>query len=397
MPIYLPRYSPRQNPFGQLEDITPPGAEVLFRQAYPAAIPPVVPSNQIRLNLHGRYTMSYYWGTQETVPDTAFHFYMTEDQGNTWRHSATQFPKTPQEYHVPRLGLTNSRYEDSEIYLAMPVNKNINLNPTPAIATYKTSDKGENWNLAWDINLNQALGASGAQIENHSIFPTSNGIYQVLNASIYSSGGTWLSQLLLGFKNGQLVYSESMPFFGALKGVQVSSYNKKHEIGFFQYGITIQTGGDSIYRVDGNGIQKTGAIPLTPSQNRSFIDYMAYVPENDTLLMATFFAQGARIYRSFNQGATFQEYPGGWRINASDIINYHRRGIFENLSERDPVRNLGRTYRSHSLFDDVTDTIEYDSVINAIDGKDRTWTFGFPLRNTRRVARLALWERFTGV
>ena len=387
MPLYIPRYHNRQNPWGQLEDITPYD----FENHFVAKGTGNLSFGNPRIRVHGQDSTHYYFGTYPLVSNPELYHWVTQDMGGTWRPTISSFPQNTVMYE----GFLENRYTDPHMYFAVPFAHN----PAGAffkwgiLRTYESQDLGQNWTLGSETDFRGVLGLPNAHINAHRIFPTSNGLFQVAQVT-----GSDNQVRLIGLKDNAVIKNQVLPPIMGLFGINASSYSAQFEEAMFYMAGSSNapgTGGGQFWKVDANGITQTGGEPV--SSPRPQILGLFHNPRNSTMLAFTFPLAGARIYRSFDYGQTLEEYGvnQGFRINAIDIINYRRRAVVEKLTEFDPVRRLGRTYRSHTLTDDLDQNpLEIDSIINAIDGgQDRLWQFAYSTKLYRRYSKMLL-QRF---
>lgn len=372
MPIWKPGYSPRLNPYGALRDITPEGLEDLFVQSKGGD--PLNPPLEYRIKTSGEFRIFAYFGSVG-FPKT-FYFYMTDDGGESWEKKEFTFPA---ELLVDEAFVDSTFYGNELWFQTVKL-----LNPDRvSIETYNSQDFGETWDPAW------SLSELPFKIQNHRIFPTSKGVYQVADVIDDTTGPPFITKLI-GWKDGEKVLDQVTSPLIANGGITVSSYVSKYETGFFDLSFTTVLGGQEIWRVTGEkGFEFRGKLPesqltIPISNPRPPLLQIWYLPKKGILYMPTLTNQGARLYTSFDEGRTFTEELGGLRIAIPALTTVGRRAIFE-----DPVTE--NEFRNEGFLTELIGSSFWKDVLDAYaDGQE--WHIGFEKRRTRRRSEFYLWE-----
>ncbi|HEC64374.1 MAG TPA: hypothetical protein ENI23_03685 [bacterium] len=371
MPIYKPQLSPRLNPYGALKDITPEGFEAAFVESKGGD--PQSPPFNYRIKIQGETRIFAYFG--DTGFPKRFFFYFTDDGGESWENN--QF-----EFNFDILvdeAIVESGYFSNELFLTAPRF----VNPTRVfIDTYVSGNFGENWSFLW------SLEESGYEIGDIRIFPVGGDIIQVANVGKLSGGGP--NAKMVAWRNSEQILNEEIPGTVNLFGIGNSVYKSKIEIGFFLADQSSIFGGSLLYRVDKNGVTKVSTLPIgnvfpvPPGEERPLPSQMWWLEKKGVIYIPTFPSSGARIYRSWDEGKTWEEERGGIRIEIPGLTHLGKRSIFKELITEDH-------FRSEGYLTDITPATLYGDVLDAYsDGIE--WHLGFERRLSRRLSRFYLLE-----
>lgn len=380
MPIYRPEHSPRVNPYGGLKDITPEGMEALFLSSK-GGVPSNPPLNY-KFTVGGRYKLRVWFGNTG-FPKTLY-LYVSNDGGESWQQNPFTFPS---DYEVDANSVSiDSEHESDTLYLQATTLDGVTR---PTLETWISENNGTTWNHLRTLSEPGFFyGTDTIVTPGHRIFPTSRGVYQV--SGLISEAGPPYETKIVGYKDGAKTVDHTTSPLISNGSISVSHYARKQETGFFGVNFNSFLGGQEIWKVSGNnGIELRGKLPeseftIPMTDTRPFLQQLWYLPRKGVLYVPTLVSTGARLYTSFDEGATWSEQPGGIRIGIPELSTLGRRGLVDS-----PV--TGDRFRNEGYMQDLADSVPFDDILDEFsDGT--TWHIGFQSRLTRRQSKFYLWQ-----
>lgn len=344
MQIWKPRYSPKQHPFGAMED-TGAGLDAV----------------KGRWTIQGRYRTFAHVGFQNILAlKESFDF------GESWANIGGTFPTD----HLLDISDVNAKYLGD--YWLSTSNTQQNK-----LVTYKSSD-GLNWTQQYEINLNEGAIGQGdpnyrTEVRTVRVFPLDSGIYQAAHAwRVHIPTGDVIHNKLILIKDGQIIDNQNKPVFNSNPdGIENSTFDPLYEKGFFAMPTSDSGGMDEIWRIDRNGFSMRGSIPFEPNNRRA--ERMFYLPKFDAL-----FINSGRPYRMFDDGSGLSEL-------SSEEANFMQ--ISTTSTGLDAIYNDVNIKRSKALGDDIPgNTFEYGSIISQLGGNNE-FVYSLPFKLNRRQSK----------
>lgn len=338
MALLKPVVGGKQHPFGVPLDVTPSQ----FGSSDPT----------IRIN--GKLRILAYVGSADTLG-----LHISNDAGFSFVNQTFTFPSD----HLLDKVEIDSQYL-GDLYLATT------NTGTNRIFTYHSPDDGLSWNQLYDITLSSLFGTGTWVFNSQRIFPTSGGLYQVVQG-FRTSGGATIDNKYAFLKDGNVLTVEAKPIVNnGLHGIKSSVYDGKYEKGFFNIPTQQTDGGDEIWRITSSGFSKVGDIPVETGLRQ--IAQMFYVPKYDALIL-----RARDIWRSFDDGATLQRFENDAFIKGAGVVGPGLTGLAE-LDDASIVR-------TGDLFEDVSSTFAYGDVLTGLDSGE--WHIAHVMHVWRRQSK----------